>query len=232
MKKNSNRRLVNVKTRSETGFDHVMTHLDLNTPFGRKLLKERKPFFPGEEEELCKALDRVENMVEFVKGEKKQVAMMREVFMCMNDLTYTITRSSGSVLSVMELFELKGLLLQMKTLDRISEETKHPIPEEFQMEDITDLLDRLDPRGDRMNTFYIYDDFSEKLAELRREKHQIELSARKAQKARKAEIRRDYGIELTPKFDVILRRTSNMLDVIRTIPDMEQISEDYMSITF
>ena len=52
MRQGKNRRLANVKTRRETGLDHVMFNLDLNTPFGRKQLKEIQPYYPGEEEEL------------------------------------------------------------------------------------------------------------------------------------------------------------------------------------
>ena len=52
MRQGKNRRLANVKTRRETGLDYVMFNLDLNTPFGRKQLKEIQPYYPGEEEEL------------------------------------------------------------------------------------------------------------------------------------------------------------------------------------
>ena len=48
MRQGSNRRLANVKTRKETGLEYVMFGLDLGTPFGKKELKEIKPFFPGE----------------------------------------------------------------------------------------------------------------------------------------------------------------------------------------
>ena len=47
MKQGKNRRLANAKTRRETGLDYVMFNLDLNTPFGKKQLKELKPFYPG-----------------------------------------------------------------------------------------------------------------------------------------------------------------------------------------
>ena len=40
MKMGANRRLANIKTRSETGLDYVMQNIDLNTPFGKKQLKE------------------------------------------------------------------------------------------------------------------------------------------------------------------------------------------------
>ena len=48
------------KTRKETGLDYVMFSLDLNTPFGKKQLKEVRPYYPGEEAELRDELDRVE----------------------------------------------------------------------------------------------------------------------------------------------------------------------------
>ena len=40
MKHGSNRRLANVKTKAETGLDYVMQQIDLNTPFGKNILKE------------------------------------------------------------------------------------------------------------------------------------------------------------------------------------------------
>ena len=78
MRQGKNRRLANVKTRRETGLDHVMFNLDLNTPFGRKQLKEIQPYYPGEEEELREELDRVEMMIEFVKQN-------RTLKMCIRD---------------------------------------------------------------------------------------------------------------------------------------------------
>ena len=232
MKQGSNRRLANVKTRTETGFEYVMAHLDLNTPFGKKLLKERKPFYPGEENELRHELDKVEDMMKFVRESDRQVSRIQETFMEMKDLSYTIRRSQRNALSVLELFEVKTMLLQMQKIEKLCAQTESPVPGEYVLDDVTPLLDRLDPRGDRLNTFYIYDDFSEKLAELRKEKHRYEILIRRTQKARKEEIRKEYGIVLTPKFDVIISRSSEDLEKARQIKDLEQISEDYMSVTF
>jgi DNA mismatch repair protein MutS2 len=71
MKQGANRRLANVKTRTETGLEYVMQSLDLNTPFGKKLLKETRPFYPGEEEQLRQELDKVDGMMSFCKGQEK-----------------------------------------------------------------------------------------------------------------------------------------------------------------
>ena len=58
------KRLANVKTRRETGLDFVVTAINILTPFGIKQIKEQKPFFPGQEEELRKELARVQEMLD------------------------------------------------------------------------------------------------------------------------------------------------------------------------
>lgn len=232
MKHGSNRRLANVKTRSETGLDYVMSQIDLNTPFGRDILKAVKPYFPGEEEELRKELSKVEDMIAFAKENKRAVELLSEAFMEVKDTTYTIERSARNALSVVELYEIKTLLLMMRKIEQIFAKTETPVPEEFLLEPTEELLDELDPSRDRINTFYIYDEFSEKLAQLRKEKHGIEVSIRKSQKAKKAELQKEYGIVLTPKFDCAVSKTSKDLEKYKGIPDLQQVDEDYMTVTF
>lgn len=232
MKHGSNRRLANVKTRSETGLDYVMSQIDLNTPFGKDILKATKPFFPGQEEELRHELDKIENMIRFTEANQRSVPLLAEAFMEIKDVTYTIERSARNALSVVELYEIKTLLLMMRKIDQICHQTDTPVPEEFLLEPTEELLDVLDPNKDRINTFYIYDDFSEKLAQLRREKHGTEVAIRKKQKARKEEIRKEYGIVLTPKFDCAVSKNGGELEKYRRVPDLQQVSEDYMTVTF
>ena len=232
MKHGSNRRLANIKTRSETGLDYVMSQIDLNTPFGKNILKETKPFFPGEEEALRRELDKVEDMIYFARENQKSVNMLSEAFMEIKDTTYTIERSSRNALSVVELYEIKTLLLMMRKIEQICSQTQTAVPEEFILEPTEELLDVLDPSKDRINTFYIYDEFSEKLKNLRREKHGIEVSIRKQQKTRKEEIRKEYGIILTPKFDCAVSKSAGDLEKYKAVPDLEQVDEDYMTVTF
>ncbi|WP_185752197.1 hypothetical protein [Eubacterium sp. AB3007] len=221
-----------MKTRTETGFDYVKSMMDLNTPFGKTQLKEAAPYFPGEEEELRQELDRIQYMVEFVRADGRLVGKLQETFMMMKDISFSLARSQKDTLSVVELFEVKSLLLEMRQVSTLCAGSEKPVPEEYILEDTTDILDELDPRKDRLNTFYIYDDFSETLAQLRKRKHACEVAIRKAQKKRKEQIRQEYGIVLTPKFDVIIPKNGPELEKAREIEDLEQIGEDYNSVTF
>ena len=233
MRMGTNRRLANVKTRKETGLDYVMQNIDLNTPFGKKQLKEIKPYFPGEEEELKAELDKIELMVDFVKGNGRLVEQIQELFMEVKDVTYSITRSENQTLAVVEIYEIKSLLLGMRKLLQLTvKDGEALIPEEYVLEDTTDLLDVLDPRRDRINTFYIYDEFSEKLRALRGKKRELELAIRKEQKAKREEIKKQYGVILTPKFDITVSKNKPELEKIKAIEDLEMVDQDHMSMTF
>ena len=225
------KRLANKKTRRETGLDYVTTGLNLLTPFGSGLIKEQKPFLPGQEELLRAELSRIQEIKSIAEANEREIGILSEAFMMVKDNSLSIKRSGSSVLSVVEIFEIKSLLLLMVRIRDLGGKLK--LPEEFIPDDITGLLDTLDPGGDRLNTFYIYDSFSEKLAELRSEKKNLEREVRREQKRKRDDIREKYGITLTPKFDITVSKSdSQSIKMIDEISDLSRSEEDYMSATF
>ena len=266
-----NRRLANVKTRRETGLDYVMFSLDLNTPFGKKQLKEVRPYYPGEEAELRDELDRVEQMIAFVKQNQVLTDKIQEVFMEVKDAMLTIERSGSVTLSTVELFEIKTLLLQMRQLRKLTMEHEigdyqsahcccaaetsadsaasearaadvpaaraegeaavDTVPEEYFLADTEALLDELDPRRDRMNTFYIYNEFSPLLEEYRTKKKEYEQQIRREQKQAREELRKKYGVQLTPKFDIVVAKSHPDFEMIQSLEELEMTDQDYMSVT-
>ena len=225
------KRLANKKTRRETGLDYVTTGLNLLTPFGSWLIKEQKPFLPGQEELLRAELSRIQEIKSIAEANEREIGILSEAFMMLKDNSLSIKRSGSSVLSVVEIFEIKSLLLLMVRIRDLGGKLK--LPEEFIPDDITGLLDTLDPGGDRLNTFYIYDSFSEKLAELRGEKKNLEREVRREQKRKRDDIREKYGITLTPKFDITVSKSdSQSIKMIDEISDLSRSEEDYMSVTF
>ena len=267
MRQGKNRRLANVKTRRETGLDYIMFNLDLNTPFGKKQLKEVQPYYPGEEAELREELDRVERMIHFVKQNQTLTDKIQEVFMEVKDPSLTVSRSGSTTLSTVELFEVKSLLLQMRQLRKLTMEHEvgdykgchcvaecresgdiintlgaaeyaedgvpvvNTVPEEYFLKDTEDLLDELDPRGDRMNTFYIYDEFSPLLGEFRKKKKEYEQLIRKEQKETRERLRREQGVTLTPKFDIVVAKSHPDFEKITHLEELEVVDQDYMSVT-
>ena len=271
MKQVDNRRLVNLKTRQETGFDYVVSGVEPGTPFGRKAQKDAGPFFPGQEKELVSELRKIGELKDFAASSPSKVRLLQEVFMSCKDVSGTVERSRSDVLSVVDIYEIKQALLNDAAVRRIlassdeeikgaaaraaggencccdenanvakrlgtDEKTEAVFPStidpEFIPLDTSDLLDLLDPRGDRLPTFYVYDDFSADLAAVRAEKKELEKSLRRLQKARAARLKSDLGIVLTPKFDVVIPKSSRMLAMAKECSDLAVSLEDYSSVTF
>ena len=109
------KRLANKKTRNETGLDYV--------PFGSRLIKDQKPFFPGQEEELRAELARVQRMSEIAGANEREISVLQETFMMMKDNSFTIERSATAALSVVEIFEVKSLLL---LIDKVRKTADNP----------------------------------------------------------------------------------------------------------
>ncbi len=226
-------RLVNAKTKSETGFDHVIQNINIKTPFGRKALKEIEPFAPGRERELRHELSKVRRLSVLAGEHPEKIEILDEIFMGIKDVSHSIGRSGKNALTVLELFEIKNYLIQMKRIAELLQDVRHSLPKEMILSDTSRLLDILDPRRDRINTFYIYDEFSEELAGHRKEKRELELEIRKHQKDIRQRIEKDYGISLTPKFEFLVSKSNTaMLDRVKAIRELEVETEDYMTVTF
>ena len=226
-------RLYPPKTRTETGLDHVLTSINLLTPYGKKQAKEVKPYLPGQENELEQELDRVERLIGLFKDHLDRVETLLEVFHDMKEISHTVARSAQNALTVVELFELKSFLLQCEKIRETLAPAADLLPEEFHLLPTVDLLDQLDPQKDRINTFYLYDEFSERLSALRKEKRELELAIRQEKKEIRAQLQENCQILLTPKFDLAVSKSNaELLSLCRSLPELVQESEDYMTAIF
>lgn len=223
--------LASDKVKRETGLTYVFNSLNILTPYGQKMLRQAEPFMPGEEDALREEFQRIEKVGEIISRDEHRTGDLKEILMLVKDNTLSIEKSKDSVLSVVELYELKVLLLQMEKLRKM-DETVH-FPPEFVPYDVTPLLDYFDPDGGRISTFFIYDSFSEELAALRQKRKDVERQIRKVQKQRATWLRKKEGIALTPKFEIQVNKADReRIKMIEEIAELEKSAEDYMSITW
>lgn len=226
-------RIANSKSRSELGLDFVLRNLNVLTPFGVSLVKGIIPFLPGQEEPLKYEYEKIKVFVKLLNNKEKALQQLLIELMEVKATLFTIERSEKNVLSMVELFEMKNLLLRMEKISRIIGDLMPDPMEEFKLDDIKPLLDILDPRGDRINTFYIYDEFSKSLVPLRTEKREIEISIRKQQKRLKLELESKYKLAFTPKFECYIQKSNEKaIKMVQDIPEMTMNDQDYMTVTY
>lgn len=227
------KRLSNGKTKTETGFESVLQSMNTLTPYGIRRVKEIKPFMPGHEVELRREFEKLDLISGLIFDYPSEIEQLTEIFMEIKEITFTLDRSAKNVLSVVELYEIKTFLLQTKKALDLFSEIGHNMPLEFKLYDTVTLLDVMDPGKDRINTFYIYDQFSEKLGLLRKEKREIELEIRREQKQVRRRLEQEYKFQMTPKCELLVSKADEAtMNLARGIQELEQIEEDYMTVTF
>ena len=211
----------------------MMQSINVLTPFGKRRLKELTPFAPGQEDQLDHEFHELEGIIRLVKEKPQLSESLIETLMDIKDIIFTIERSKSNILSIVELFEVKSLLLKMNKIIELLGTASLPLSKKFILEDITCLLNILDPRKDRMSAFYIYDDFSENLKEIREEKREQERIIRKVKKTIKSQVENRYGITLTPKFEYAVSKSNKeLIRIIKEIPELTQWDEDHLSMIF
>lgn len=230
-------RLANVKTRNQAGFDFVVSNLNILTPFGESVKKNLQGFFPGEEALLKEELDRVAFLKKSREDEKTFWDSVEMTFMEMKESSFTIKRAKKDVLTVVEIFELKQLILAMEFLRNALEGCRNKederIPAVFLLDSLEQLLKELDPRNEGLKTFYLYDEFSSLLASLREEKRQLEITIRKERKILVKKLKDEKGITLTPRFECIVSKSQQpRISEMECTPEICRMDEDYMSVTY
>ncbi len=225
--------LANTKTRNETGFEHVLSEIEMCTPYGVQRKKDLRPFLPGEEEFLNSEYDDTDVLCLLAE---KHSAALDELIACLweiKEMSLTLSRSLDQTLTIVELFDVKTFLLNTKKISDILKLLLPCVPESYTLKDTIDLLNVLDPSGERIDTFYLYDAFSPTLAVLRKEKRQLDLDLRREQKAIGGQLEKEYGFRMNPKCELLIPKADkNLLDTVLNLSALQKIDEDYMSLVF
>ncbi|MDR2354974.1 MAG: hypothetical protein LBE16_02145 [Clostridiales Family XIII bacterium] len=221
------------RTNSETGFLDVLSELRPHTPFGKKRAAAARPFMPGEEADLEAEYDRLEGVRDMIAAHGDAAKRITGVFDEIKDLSHSLTRCGEDVLSTVELFEVKLLLLHTETLAGIYGDLGPAMPDGFAPEDTGELLKTLDPEGARMPTFYIYDLFSEKLAKLRKRKKEKERLLRADRKRLADEVFTAVGVSPDPGFEAVIARSDETaMEAARGAPQLYVAGEDLFAVRF
>ena len=233
MSNTSIKMLANTRTRSETGFEHILSEIETCTSYGNQKKKQFAPFFPGMEDALSKAYDDIDVLCDIARTHKEKINDFLSCLWQIKEMNLTLSRARNQTLTVVELFDVKIFLLRTKQIAQMLCEATADVPQTYSLKDTTDLLDRLDPSKERIDTFYIYDSFSETLAELRKENRRLEVELRKINKERKAVLEAEHGFRMTPKFELLVPKADKeLVKLALALPDLKKVDEDYMSLVF
>lgn len=214
--------------RENIGFEFIKSKMLPATPFGAELVKSIRPFRKDERDILETELSNLNKLSSNYEEVKSDINAIRRIFMQMKDVRGSIKFGRDNTLSDIELFEIKILLMQLEKLKPVVERVSEGLRLcGFFIEPVSIAVDILDPDGRRIPTFSIYDEYSDTLKEIRKNKRDTELKMQSDEalfeelkdkrlditaKEEKEErrIREELSIKLRPYFDTVINNINTV----------------------
>lgn len=206
---------IDKNSQDKIGIDTMLNKINPLSPYGKAKKKEMPVYRPGQEDLLKNEY----NLMAYLDS----YYLDRDVFSMLNhvkDITESIKKAeSGEVLTAVELFEIKNFALQTIRVYKTFRDNK--FHDEIRIESLLDVIELLDPAGEKLNTFYVYDDYSDKLKLIRAEKNQMSHQIKKIRKEIKDSIQDDYHVKSSLKGDIYLNKSEQ--DLLRMLDEDKRL---------
>lgn len=221
--------LMTNKTIKDINFDYILNSINPITGYGREVKKNNPPFFPGQEKQLIKELDKVEAVIN-LKEKTKIITILNHI----KNLIETIERAKENItLDIVEIFEVKNFLLQLEKINFLLKDSEIAKFEDLSIHTLPNLFKKLDPRNEKLKTFSIYDEFSEKLVEIRRKKRHLKQEIKAIKKRIKEEIKSNYKIKINLKDEIIISKNEHeLIDELKEDDRLVVSGENYLNLIF
>jgi len=146
-------------TVKKVNFDYILNEIKPITEYGLKAKLGAKPFLRGQEADLKTEFDKIRAFIE-LRQRRDIIDLLKHI----KNILETIHRArSNQVLDEVELFEIKNFLISVDKMDKILRGISNTSIKLLQLTPLPQLYKKLDPACEKLNTFYIYDEYSQKL---------------------------------------------------------------------
>lgn len=226
--------LMDEKTKEILDFEGVLADLHPTTPFGQALKNNMKAYEACDKEQLLEELDRVEKLKELINSQRAVFVDIRTHMRQIKNIRKSVERCiAGGVLGVVELFELKNFVYIVKSISEGQKALHWDIPDKYTVNELKWMEAVLDPGGTGIKTFYIYDDYSRKLAGIRKQKglleHRLDVLKKEAIKGAEAEL----GVSVRPSGEITVSKSqTELMDKFKENSILELAGETYINITY
>ncbi len=162
-----------------TGFTYVADLLEPASCFGADSVRHIRFYEPTDRAELLTELENVEKIADIFIGCREKIGNIQGIMVHFKDIRRTLTRPQEYCFSDVELFELKHFLLRSVELAEAVRDLLAECPlDGIEFQDLSEALNLLDPDHRRRPGFFISEEYSEELRDIRAEKKMLEQKMR------------------------------------------------------
>lgn len=165
-------RYLNNKDRGKIGLEFLINNLNTISSYGNLKKKEIAPIENAEN--LKKTFDHLEFFIKKCHENKKDIQKIELLLMKIKNISNIVLNlQKGKILDEVQLFELK---INAMIFMEIKDISNNIFLDFFHLMDLNPIIDILDPELKKIPTFHIYNEYSNKLKEIRYKKAEIEKS--------------------------------------------------------
>jgi len=226
--------LMDAKTRQSLDFDRVLHDLLPSSPFGLTCKNEMKPYFSADAENLAVELDKVLEMKGLITTQPEIIREIKGNLKLIKDIRRSVQRCiEGGVLSQVELFELKSLVFIMHGIHAYERRLRWHMEERYQVRELPRVLELLDPQGTGIRAFYIYDEYSERLSNIRNLKTAKEHELEQLKKKAIEQVENETGLKLKSTGEYTVgKNQQELLAKLTSCEGLHQSGETLVNITY
>jgi len=216
------------------GARFVLDRIQTQTPYGHQAKKSMKPYGKSEKEALEEELGCVASVTSLIGKHRYTFVEIRNQFKRLKDLSGSFERiATSEVLTVPELFEIKSLVLAMGEIASALTSMKWDVPEALLVKRLQTVESLLDPELHGVNTFYLYDAYSNELASVRKAIKKLDEDIRRRQKEKRLQLEDALDVKIRPNGEVtVSKENKTLIEALGAHEDLAYSAETYMNITF
>lgn len=155
-------------------FKNLLSKVEILSSYGKEKLNNISVYVPGEELKLEEEFTRMENIENFIQEEKKAIMEIETILHRLKDIKNLLNYSlEENILDVVDLYEIKIQAMMFEKLNECLKKNKETF-QTYILDDLSELVNVLDPNNENLSTFHIYEAYSVILKEIRRQKKEVE----------------------------------------------------------
>ncbi|WP_129599224.1 MutS-related protein [Anaerophilus nitritogenes] len=214
--------------------DYIFNRITVYTPYGDTAKKQMIPYLKEQKSVLLEEYERIEKVVSLIQKHRYTLVDMRNIFKHIKDLRGSFKRiEEDEVLSTVELFEIKSFLFLLEQMDVNIQKLNWNVPLDLKIMPMPSLMDLLDPEKNGVNTFYIYDTYSEKLLSLRKQIKDMESQIQRSKKQAREDVQQQINMKVRPNGEISVNKSDQKaVKALENCSRLVYSSETYMNITF
>lgn len=226
---------LNEEISKNIGFKQLWQEIEPVSELGMRAKKKFKPYLVKEKTELKLELDKLEFLINIMKQEESEFFKLKSLLKGVKNIYGIVnqSRSKKTVLDDIDIFEIKKSIIQSRKIKSIIKALKLNDLFEEQLKDFPELLEYLSLGQSNSESFYLADDYDDKLELIRGKRKELEKKLLQEKNDLAAEIEKKAKRPFSTDNEIsVSKNDTEIIKYLKETEEVSLVSENFAALTF